>query len=94
MNNTTTMEDIDICEKIVGPDIHRVKGKSVRTKPKAVANDFIEITQELKDTHQIIDICANTINIQGSMFLVTISNLIKFITIQDIIDNSITILNR
>ena len=94
MNNTATMEDIDICEKIVGPDIHKVKGKSVCTKPKAVANDFIDITQELNDTHQIIEICANTINIQGHIFLVTISNVIKFIIIQDIIDNSITILNR
>ena len=33
------MEDIDICEKIFGPDIYTLKGKRVRTKPISAVND-------------------------------------------------------
>ena len=33
------MEDMDICEKIVGPNIHTLEVNTVRTKPKVVVND-------------------------------------------------------
>ena len=73
------MEDIYICEKIFGTNIYTLKVNTVRTKIKAVVNDYIEITQELKDTHQNIEPCADIMYIQGQMFLVAIS---KKITIQ------------
>ena len=40
-----TIEDINIYDKIFGPDIYTLKGKKLRTKQKAVMNDYIEITQ-------------------------------------------------
>ena len=88
------MEDIDTCEKIFGPNIYTLKGKILRTKLKAVVNDYIDISQGLKDTHQNIELCANTMYIQGQTFLLTISNKIRFIVIQDITDINIPILNQ
>ena len=88
------MEDIDTCEKIFGPNINKLKGNILRTKLKAVVNDCIDISQGLKDTHQNIELFANTMYIQGQTFLLTISNKIRFIVIQDITDISIPILNQ
>ena len=45
-NFQVTVEDIDICEKIFGLDIYTLKGRTVRTKHKAVVNDYNNITQE------------------------------------------------
>ena len=55
---TVIIKDINRCEYIFSNDIYTLKGKTVRTKPKAVVNDYIDITQELKDTHKNIEICA------------------------------------
>ena len=49
------MEDIEIFERIFGPDIHTYKGKKVHTKTNVLANDCIDIPQELKDIHQKLD---------------------------------------
>ena len=59
------MESIDLCEKIFGPDIYTLKGNTVHTKQKGVANYYIEIPQELKVTHQYIELCENFMYIQG-----------------------------
>ena len=57
-------------------------------------NDYIDITQELKDTHKNIEICAYIMYIQEQMFLVTVFKTIKFITIQDITESKIPIFNK
>ena len=74
--------------------MYRLKGGKVRAKPKAVVNDYIVIPQELKDTHQNIDLCVNIMYIKGQMFLVTVPNKVKSIMIQEITDMNITILNK
>ena len=81
-----TIEDIGMCEKIFGPDIYTLNIKTLRTKPKAVLNDNIEITQELKDTQMFFDHYADITYIQEQMFLFTVLNTIKFINIQEITD--------
>ena len=59
-----------------------------------MVNCYINIPQELKDTHQNIEICAYIMYIQGKIILVTITKRIKFVTIQDIAYTKITILNK
>ena len=55
INNIPFMiKDFGIREKIISPDIYTLKGNKVRTKPKVMVNDYIDIPQELKDTHQNI----------------------------------------
>ena len=42
-NCPITVEDINIAEKVYGPDIGSLKGKTTRIKPKPVVRDYIEI---------------------------------------------------
>ena len=85
-NCPVTIEDINISEKIFGPDVYAIKGKSVRKKPKVVVNDYIEIPRELIQAHKGIILCADIMFIDQVGFLVTMSKHIKFITIRYIPD--------
>jgi hypothetical protein len=60
-NCPVTVEDINISEKIFGPDISSLKGKLVRGKPKPVRQDLIEIPKELIRKHHNIELCMDTI---------------------------------
>ena len=59
--------------------MYTLQKKTVRTKPKYVVNDYIDIPQESKDIHTKIELCDDIIYIQGWMFLVTISKTIKIL---------------
>jgi len=80
-NCPVTIDDIKTCEKIYGPNISALKGKSVRTKPKVVVKDYIDITKELKIRNQEVELCADVMYIQRITLLVTISKNIKFLTV-------------
>jgi hypothetical protein len=42
-NNLVTTEDINITEKMFGPDTSSLKGKTTHPKPVPVVKDYIEI---------------------------------------------------
>ena len=42
-NCSVTIKDINICEKIFGPNIYNLKGKTVQKTPSVVTNNYIEI---------------------------------------------------
>ena len=44
-----TVEDVNIAEKIFGPDMGTLKGKTTRRKPKPVTTDTVEILPEIKE---------------------------------------------
>jgi hypothetical protein len=56
-NCPVTVEDVNISEKIFGPDMSSLKGKSTRRKPKPVRSDLIEIPKEIITKHHDIDLC-------------------------------------
>ena len=58
------IEDIELRLKIFSPDMYTLKGKKVRTKQKVVVNDFVNISQELKDRYQKIEHCVDIMYIQ------------------------------
>ena len=64
-----TTEDVNIAEKIVGPDISNLKGKSTRCKPKPLSKDLIEIPAELivlLMKHHNIKLCMDAIYVNES----------------------------
>ena len=75
------MSDVRLAEKIHGPAINVLKGKTTRTKPIPVPDDRIEVPPELKLKHQGVNLCADIMFIQGVIFLITISREIKFVTV-------------
>ena len=80
-NCPVTVEYINNSEKIFGPDVYALKGKSTRKKPKVVVNDYVEIPRELIEAHQGVEICADIIFIDKVPMLVTLSKNIRFITL-------------
>ena len=46
-NCPVTVNDVNLAEKIFGPDVSSLKGRSTRPKPNQVVDDKIEIPTEL-----------------------------------------------
>ena len=81
-NCPVTTKDIDLAEKIFGPDIASLKGKRTWCKLTPVVQDIIEIPHELMEAQQDIDLCFNTLYINKLPFLVTVSKCILYCTIK------------
>ena len=77
-NCLVTVEDVTIADKIYGPDISSLKGKSMRRKPKPVKKDTIEIPKELIAKNHDIDLCIDTMFMNECGMLTAIDKTIKF----------------
>jgi hypothetical protein len=77
-NCPVTVEDVNISEKIFGPDMSSLKGKSTRRKPKPVRNNLIEIPQEIITKHHDINLCMDTMYVNECGMLTAIDRTIKF----------------
>jgi hypothetical protein len=77
-NCPVTVEDANISEKIFGPDMSSLKGKSMRCKPKPVRSDLIEIPNEIITKHHDIDLCMDAIYVNECGMLTAIDRTIKF----------------
>ena len=77
-NNPVTTEDINIAEKIFGPDISSLKGKTTHRKPVPVIEDYIEIPQELIAAQHSVTLCLDGMKVNGIPFLTTISKNILY----------------
>jgi hypothetical protein len=77
-NCHVTVEDVNISEKIFGPDMSSLKGKSTRRKPKPVRSDLIEIPKEIFMKHYDIDLCMDAMDVNKYGMLTAIDRTIKF----------------
>jgi hypothetical protein len=77
-NCPVTVEDVNLSEKIFGPDMSSLKGKSTRRKPKPVRQDLIEISKELITKHHDIDLYMDTMYVNECGMLSAIDRTIKF----------------
>ena len=93
-NCPITIEDINISEKIYGPNVYSIKGKSTRSNPTPKIDDRVEITPELKVAHQMVVYCADIMYVQGVMFLITISKNIHLITVTHVRTRSAGVLSE
>ena len=80
-NNPVTVDDIKIAEAIFGPDVGSLKGKTTRQKPTPVVNNYIKISKSLIATHANVELCMDTLKINGLPFLGTVSKKIFYRTI-------------
>lgn len=79
-NNPVTFNDINLAKQIFGPDIGTLKGKITRTTPTPIVNDYIEIPTELTNMHEDIELCINTMCVNGLTFLTTVSQHLQYCT--------------
>jgi hypothetical protein len=75
---SVTVEDVNISEKIFGPDMSSLKGKSTRRKLKPVRSDLIEIPKEIITKHHDIDLCMDAMYMNECGMLTAIDRTIKF----------------
>jgi hypothetical protein len=71
-NVPITIDDINIAEKVFGPDIGALKGKTMHQKPAPVVSDYVEIPKELVYNHQTVILCMDGMKINGVSYLTTI----------------------
>jgi len=83
-DNPVTLKQVKLAEKIFGPDVGALKGKTVRKKPAPVAPDYIQIPRELTMNHHEVTLCMDGMNVNGLWFLTTVSRKIMYRTVEQI----------
>ncbi len=77
-NCPVTVKDVTIAEKIFGPSVSRLKGKSTQRKPNVVTTDVIDIPRELIEKNRKVELCMDTMFINKEGMLTMIDKSIKF----------------
>ena len=71
-------EDITMAEKIYGPSVSAMKGKTRRPTPKGVHSDWIEIPPELTIHNQKLELCVDLVFINNVVALSGIDRQVKY----------------
>ena len=79
-NNPVTVEDVKLAEKIFGPDISTLKGKTTRRKPLPVVEDHIAIPRELVQAQQHVTLDVDGLTVNSLKFFTTISKNLYYRT--------------
>jgi hypothetical protein len=88
-NCPVTTEDLDLAEKIYGPFVVSLKGKTVCQSLAPIVNDVIEITRKLIASQYNADLCIDTMFVNSLSFLKTVSKAIKFRTCDYILNRKV-----
>ena len=79
-----TSTDITNVRAIFGPDLPSVRGKTVRTTPAPVVADYVAVPRNLVDAKKAITLAADIFFGDGTAFLLTVAQRIKFVTAEHV----------
>ena len=77
-NFPVMVEDIEISERIFGPDVSTLKGRTTKQRPKVVVDGFIEIPREIIENNQELILCMDMMFIYQQSLLTKIDKDIRF----------------
>jgi len=77
-NCPVTIDDVNNAEKIFGADIGATKGKTTRSKPKPVKEDWVEVPPEIIAQHHKLTLCMDVMYVNSMPMLTAIDKNIRF----------------
>ena len=81
-NCPVTVQDVHKANRMFGPNLANLRGKTTRKKQEHVRVDYIEIPQDIIDMHKYVTLVADVMFVNGLPFLVTSSRGIILVTIE------------
>ena len=84
LNCPVNVSDVARAEIFYGKDIHALKGKTTRSKPKQVVIDYMEIPKNILESNKNITLSIDIMYVNKIPFVTTISRNVKFTTVEAI----------
>jgi hypothetical protein len=81
-NCPITVADITNTRAIFDPDLASVRGKTVRRTPGPVVADHVAVPRSVVERNRVVTIAADVFFVDSIAFLVTVSQNIKFVTVE------------
>ena len=85
-NIKVTVDDIKNAEMIFGKDLGAIMGKTTRNRPSPVVSDVILLPPDILEAHKEVTLSADIFFVNGIAFFTTISQHIKFVTADRLVD--------
>jgi hypothetical protein len=76
------VRDVDNANRIFGPDLANLRGKTTRTKPERVRVEYVQIRWDFVQLHKYVTLVADVMFVNGLPFLVTSSRGLSLVTIE------------
>ena len=73
-----TTKDVEVAERIFGPDIGALKGQTTRQRPPVVWNDNVAIPNKIKEKIDDLVLCMNIMYVNGMPMLTSVDKKIKY----------------
>jgi Reverse transcriptase (RNA-dependent DNA polymerase) len=84
-----TVQDVDNALKIWGKNIAALKGKTTRSKPNPVTEDFVKVPTELLQLHKEVFLTFDIFFVNKIPFFLTLSRKICFTAVNHLMDRTV-----
>ena len=81
-NCPVTEKAVINANRIFGPDLAGVRGRTVRRPPESVTTDYVQIPREILERHRLVTLSVDVMFVNGVPFLVSTARGLNFITVE------------